>query len=163
MFLRTHKKIYEFNFGLKGLIIMRENADLVMANDKRFILYCGLVSRQPAITFQEIDEIINECDLSQLDITPNILSLYEVEELYTKAVGEIGITPNDFYSMTPGEINIAYEGYLRRKETEANLTKMAIITSQNDELIRLTEDKGYVVGNKTEREEIFRLLNIEED
>ena len=163
MFLRTHKKIYEFNFGLKGLIIMRENADLVMANDKRFILYCGLVSRQPAITFQEIDEIINECDLSQLDITPNILSLYEVEELYTKAVGEIGITPNDFYSMTPGEIDIAYEGYLRRKETEANLTKMAIITSQNDELRRLTEDKGYVVGNKTEREEIFRLLNIEED
>ena len=163
MFLRTHKKIYEFNFGLKGLIIMRENADLVMANDKKFILYCGLVSRQPTITFQEIDEIINECDLSQLDITPNILSFFELEELYTKAVGEIGITPNDFYSMTPGEINIAYEGFLRRKETEANLTKMAIITSQNDELIRLTEDKGYVVGNKAEREEIFRLLNIEEN
>lgn len=163
MFLRTHKKIYEFNFGLKGLIIMRENANLVMANDKKFILYCGLVSKQPAITFQEIDEIINECDLSQLDITPTILSLFEVEELYTKAVGEIGITPNDFYSMTPGEIDLAYEGYLRRKETEANLTKMAIITSQNDELIRLTEDKGYVVGNKAEREEIFRLLNIEEN
>ena len=162
MFLRTHKKIYEFNFGLKGLIIMRENADLVMANDTRFLLYCGLVSRQPAITFQEIDEIIEECDLSKLDISQTILSLYEVEELYTKAVGEIGITPNDFYSMSPGEIDLAYEGYLRRKETEANLTKMAIITSQNDELIRLTEDKGYSVGNKAEREEVFRLLNIEE-
>ena len=163
MFLRTHRKIYEFNFGLKGLIIMRENANLVMANDTRFLLYCGLVSRQPAITFQEIDEIIEECDLSKLDINPTILSIFEVEELYTKAVGEMGITPNDFYSMSPDEINIAYEGYLRRKETEANLTKMAIITSQNDELIRLTEDKGYIVGNKTEREEIFRLLNIEED
>ena len=162
MFLRTNRKIYEFNFGLKGLIIMRENADLVMANDTRFLLYCGLVSRQPAITFQEIDEIIEECDLSKLDISPNILSLFKVEELYTKAVGEIGITPNDFYSMTPGEINIAYEGYLRRKETEANLTKMAIITSQDDELIRLTEDKGYSVGNKAEREEVFRLLNIKE-
>lgn len=162
MFLRTHRKIYEFNFGLKGLIIMRENADLVMANDTRFLLYCGLVSRQPTITFQEIDEIIEECDLSKLDISQIILSLYEVEELYTKAVGEIGITPNDFYSMTPGEIELAYEGYLRRKETEANLTKMAIITSQDDELIRLTEDKGYSVGNKAEREEVFRLLNIEE-
>lgn len=162
MFLRTHRKIYEFNFGLKGLIIMRENADLVMANDTRFLLYCGLVSRQPTITFQEIDEIIEECDLSKLDISQTILSLYEVEELYTKAVGEIGITPNDFYSMTPGEIELAYEGYLRRKETEANLTKMAIITSQDDELIRLTEDKGYSVGNKAEREEVFRLLNIEE-
>ena len=162
MFLRTHRKIYEFNFGLKGLIIMRENANLEMAKDKRFILYCGLISKQPTITFQEINEIINECDLSTLDITPTILSIYEVEELYTKAVGEVGITPNDFYSMTPNEIELAYEGYLRRKETEANLTKMAIITSQNDELIRLTEDKGYSVGNKAEREEVFRLLNIKE-
>ena len=162
MFLRTNRKIYEFNFGLKGLIIMRENADLVMANDTRFLLYCGLVSRQPAITFQEIDEIIEECDLSKLDISQKILSLFEVEELYTKAVGEMGIAPNEFYSMTPGEIDLAYEGYLRRKEAEANLTKMAIITSQDDELIRLTEDKGYSVGNKAEREEVFRLLNITE-
>lgn len=141
---------------------MRENANLVMANDTRFLLYCGLVSRQPAITFQEIDEIIEECDLSKLDISPTILSIFEVEELYTKAVGEMGITPNDFYSMSPGEIELAYEGYLRRKETEANLTKMAIITSQNDELIRLTEDKGYFIGNKAEREEVFKLLNIKE-
>ena len=162
MFLRTHRKIYEFKFGLKGLIIMRENANSVMANDMKFLLYCGLVSRQPAITFQEIDEIIKECDLSKIDINPKILSFFEIEELYTKAVGEIGITPNDFYSMSPGEIDIAYEGYLRRKETEANLTKMAIITSQDDELILLTEDKGYSVGNKAEREEVFRLLNIEE-
>lgn len=141
---------------------MRENADLVMANDKRFLLYCGLVSKQPAITFQEIDEIIEECDLSKFDINQDILSIYEVEELYTKAVGEIGITPTDFYTMTPHEIDLAYEGYLRRKETEANLTKMAIITSQDNELIRLTEDKGYFVGSKAEREEVFRLLNIEE-
>ena len=162
MFLRTNRKIYEFKYGLKGLIIMRENADLVMANDTRFLLYCGLVSRQPAITFQEIDEIIKECDLSKLDISQKILSFFEVEELYTKAVGEMGIAPNEFYSMTPGEIDLAYEGYLRRKETEANLIKMAIITSQDDELIRLTEDKGYSVGNKAEREEVFRLLNIEE-
>jgi hypothetical protein len=162
MFLRTNRKIYEFKFGLKGLIIMRENANLVMASDKRFLLYCGLISSQPAITFQEIDEIIKECDLSKLNISQNILSLFEVEELYTKAVGEMGIAPNEFYSMTPGEIDLAYEGYLRRKETEANLTKMAIITSQDDELIRLTEDKGYSVGNKAEREEVFRLLNIKE-
>lgn len=162
MFLRTNRKIYEFKIGLKGLIIMRENADLVMASDKRFLLYCGLISSQPAITFQEIDEIIKECDLSKFDINQDILSIYEVEELYTKAVGEIGITPTDFYTMTPHEIDLAYEGYLRRKETEANLTKMAIITSQDNELIRLTEDKGYFVGSKAEREEVFRLLNIEE-
>ena len=158
MFLRTHRKIYEFNFGLKGLIILRENADLVMANDMRFLLYCGLVSKQPAITFQEIDEIIEECDLSKLDIQPPILSLYEVEELYTKAVGEVGITPNDFYSMSPGEIDLAYEGYLRRKEIEANLTKIAIISQESEELIRLTEDRLYEIGNKAERQTTFKLL-----
>ena len=162
MFLRTHRKIYEFNFGLKGLIILRENAELVMANDIKFLLYCGLVSRQPAITFQEIDEIIEECDLSHIAIKPFIPSLYEIEELYTKAVGEMGIAPNDFYCMSPGEIDLAYEGYLRKKETEANLIKMAIITSQDDELIRLTEDKGYFIGSEAERKEVFKLLNIKE-
>ena len=154
MFLRTHRKIYEFKFGLKGLILMRENANLLVAKDKSFILYCGLICQHPDITFQEIDEIIKECDLSFLNTSHyTFLSIYEVAELYTKAVGEIGITPTDFYTMTPHEIDLAYEGYLRRKETEANLTKTAILTSQDGELIRLTEDKGYTIGNKAEREE----------
>lgn len=163
MFLRTRRKIYEFKIGLKGLILMRENAELLATENERFILYCGLICQHPDITFQEIDEIIEDCDLSALDVGQyTILSLFEVEELFTKAVGEIGITPPDFYNMTPYEIDLAYEGYLRRKETEANLTKMAIMTSQNDELIRITEDKGYSVGNKAEREEVFKLLNIED-
>jgi hypothetical protein len=161
MFLRTHRKIYEFKFGLKGLIIMRENADLVMAKDMRFILYCGLISSHSAITFEEIDEIMQECDISKIDITtPHLLSIYEIEELYTKAVGEIGIAPTDFYSMSPDEITLAYEGYLRRKETEANLIKLAVISSDDESLIRLTEDKGYSIGNQAERDEVFKLLKI---
>lgn len=161
MFLRTHRKIYEFKFGLKGLIIMRENADLVMAKDMRFILYCGLISSHSAITFEEIDEIIQECDISKIDITTlHLLSIYEIEELYTKAVGEIGIAPNDFYSMSPDEITLAYEGYLRKKETEANLIKLAVISSDDESLIRLTEDKGYSIGNQAERDEVFKLLKI---
>lgn len=164
MFLRTHRKIYEFKFGLKGLIIMRENADLVMAKDMRFILYCGLISSHSAITFEEIDEIIQECDISKIDITTlHLLSIYEIEELYTKAVGEIGIAPNDFYSMSPDEITLAYEGYLRKKETEANLIKIAAVEAlaNNTELIRLTEDKGYSVGNARERQQVFEKLGIE--
>lgn len=161
MFLRTHRKIYEFKFGLKGLIIMRENADLVMAKDMRFILYCGLISSHSAITFEEIDEIIQECDISKIDITTlHLLSMYEIEELYTKAVGEIGIAPTDFYSMSPDEITLAYEGYLRKKETEANLIKLAVISSDDESLIRLTEDKGYSIGNQAERDEVFKLLKI---
>jgi hypothetical protein len=75
----------------------------------------------------------------------------------------MGITPNDFYSMTPGEIDLAYEGYLRKKETEANLIKVAIVEAlaNNTELIRLTEDKGYSVGNERERQQVFEKLGIE--
>lgn len=159
MFLYTRKKIYEFKIGLKGLILMRENASLLAMKDKRFILYCGLICQHPNITFPEIDEILEECDLSNLDVSQyTILSIYEVAELYTKAIGEIGIAPTDFYLMTPEEIDLAYEGYLRRKEIEANLTKIAILTQENDELIRLTEDKLYEIGSKAERQATFQLL-----
>ena len=72
------------------------------------------------------------------------------------------MAPSDFFKATPEEIDLAYEGYLRRKETEANLTKLAILTSGDDELIRLTEDVGYTVGNLTERNELFKKLNIRE-
>ena len=65
-------------------------------------------------------------------------------------------------SSTPEEINLAYEGYLRRKETEANLTKLALLTLEDGELIRLTEDLGYTIGNLSERNECFTKLNIRE-
>lgn len=164
MFLQTKRKIYELKFGLKGLILMRENTDLVAEKNKRFILYCGLICQHPDITFQEIDEIIEDCDLSALEADSyTFLSLYEVEELYIKAIGEIGIIPSDFYNMTPEEIDWAYEGYLRKQETTANLTKLAIIEtlSDNHSLIRLTEDKGYTIGTENERDETFKKLGIE--
>lgn len=64
--------------------------------------------------------------------------------------------------MTPEEINVAYEGYLRKKETEVNLTKLAIMEgiSNNNQLIRLVEDKGYSIGNLEERENTFQALQI---
>lgn len=162
MFVRTSRKIYELKFGLKGLILLRENSNLVTTEDLEFLVYCGLISSQPDITFQDVREVIEECDLSSFSQPSSLLSIYEIRELYTKAVGEIGMAPSDFFKATPEEIDLAYEGYLRRKETEANLTKLAILTSGDDELIRLTEDVGYTVGNLTERNELFKKLNIRE-
>jgi hypothetical protein len=66
MFLRTRRKIYELKFGLKCLILLRENLNIVATEDLDFLLYCGLISQHPDITFQEIQEIIEECDLSSL-------------------------------------------------------------------------------------------------
>ena len=39
----------------------------------------------------------------------------QVEELYQKAVGELGIAPQIFYTMTPHEVTLAYQGYLDKK------------------------------------------------
>ena len=162
MFLQTKKKIYEFKIGLKGLILYQEKANLSATEDINFLIYCGLITQHPDITFQEIEEIVAECDLRKFRWPPKNYSTIEIEELYKKAVGEIGITPSDFFKMTPEEIDLAYEGYLRRKETEANLTKLAFITSNDGALIRLTEDYGYEIGNIAEREETFKILNIRE-
>jgi hypothetical protein len=64
--------------------------------------------------------------------------------------------------MTPKEIELAYEGYLRRQETTANLTKIAVLEAlnNNQDLIRIIEDKGYIVGNEEERNRMFKELNI---
>jgi hypothetical protein len=64
--------------------------------------------------------------------------------------------------MTPKEIELAYEGYLRRQETTANLTKIAVLEAlnSNQDLIRIIEDKGYIIGNEEERNRMFKELNI---
>lgn len=126
-----------------------------------FLLYCGLIGQHPQITKDEIKDIIKNCDLSNL-ATPNFLSPFEVEGLYIKAVGEIGIAPDIFFKMTPKEIELAYEGYLRRQETTANLTKIAVLEAlnNNQDLIRIIEDKGYIIGNEEERNRMFKELNI---
>lgn len=74
----------------------------------------------------------------------------------------MGLDPSVVEKMTPQEIDLAYEGYLRRQETTANLTKLAIaeVLSGNNDLIRLTEDKGYVIGTAEEREATFEKLGI---
>ena len=67
--------------------------------------------------------------------------------------------------MTEEEIGLAYEGYLRRIETQANLTQIAIKNALQGQtkLIRLTEDLGYSVGSIEERENTFKKLNINEE
>lgn len=163
MLLKTDTKIYEVNFGLKGLILYSQYSNqLAELNQPSFLLYCGLVSHYPDITLDEINHIISQCDLSLLT-PPPYLSPFTAEGLYAKAVGEMGLDPSVVEKMTPKEIDLAYEGYLRRQETTANLTKLAVaeVLNNNTDLIRLTEDKGYTVGSEEERQETFKKLGIE--
>ena len=162
MILRTQKQIYQVKFGLKGLILLNQIPNNLVDQDNldlSLLLYCGLVSHYPFISFEEVQHIIQECNLSSLP-NPPFLSFLQIQELYTKAVGEVGIAPTEFLQMTPEEIELAYEGYLRRKETEANLFKLAL-RSEDEELIRLTEDKGYIVGSMEEREQALIMFKRE--
>ena len=87
----------------------------------------------------------------------------EIDKWYAIAVGEIGIPPIDFYSMTLEELELAYKGYQQRLEDQTNLFLLALIRSQSDnkyELFHIAEDLGYNVGSLNEREQVFQKLNL---
>lgn len=157
-----------FEFGFKGLILLNENTRN-SGEDLDFWLYCGLIKHQPWLSFQDCKLVgqqlsQNEKESLQQYINQNYSPLSQVEmaELYSQAVGEIGIQPSCFYSMNREEVNLAYDGYVRRKQLEANLGVMAINASKgNYKPIRLIDDKGYEIGNDQEREKTFQALGIE--
>ena len=49
-----------------------------------------------------------------------------MEELYSQAVGVLGIAPPFFYDMTPHEVNLAYKGFITRLEMQGNVMLMAV-------------------------------------
>jgi hypothetical protein len=168
MIIRTPQKYFEVKFGLKGLSLLAQNLNLCEELNTEFILYCGLISQHPDITNEEIALVKTAVDEGNL--MPGIMSAIplpftsfsKIGGLYTKAVGEMGIAPADFFKMTPKEVEDAYEGYLTRKEMEANLTKLAVGQALKNikDPIYLKEDKGYRGGSIKERQEIFNKLGI---
>ena len=92
------------------------------------------------------------------------MSQLEIDELYQQAIGEMGLSLNDFYTMTPKEIETSYQGFINCKELEVNLIKSAVVESLQGNLdtIYLTEPRGYEVGNLEERQTVFTKLGIEE-
>lgn len=56
--------------------------------------------------------------------------------------------------MSPDEIELAYKGYLRRKELEANLNKLAMAEALagNHDKIQIVEPEEYTSGTQLERE-----------
>lgn len=94
------------------------------------------------------------------------LSPLEIEKWYAVAVGEIGIPPTDFYEMTEDEMDLAYEGYMKRIEDFANAFLLALNrsnTNHKNKLFVFTEEKGYDIGSMNERQITFKNLNIKED
>lgn len=84
------------------------------------------------------------------------------KELYRLAVGEMGIAPSEFKTMTEEEITLAYEGYLKRQSNQFNLLLLILKKYREDNFSELSffEQSGVQESTREEREETFRDLNI---
>ena len=138
---------------------VEENAD--------FILYCALLSNEPRITLNDLRDL-NIPAGERVQLARELLAKPQptnekIKDLYSQAVGEMGVSPNDVWSMTEEEIDLAYEGYIHKQELSANLILLALHKAQNKSWnnIQLLEDRGYSVGTEAERLEVFSNLGIE--
>lgn len=99
-----------------------------------------------------------------IDLPPSLFEQapFSLNGLYSQAVGEMGIAPSQFWQMTAEEVELAYEGYLRRQELTANLTKLAFIEALHNDssIISLVENKGYTMGSVQEYNETFKQLGV---
>lgn len=81
-------------------------------------------------------------------------------------VGEVGISPTEFYNMTVDEAKWAYEGYRQRQQDLANAILLAIGRAHSphkNDLFKFVEDKGYSIGRLEDRQQTFTILGIKED
>lgn len=176
-----NKKAYTICFGIKSLIMLDE---ISYITDKRELLkqqFCisniaeldntPLLFEEKALIFdtyikdgldcQMIEEVLSEAIAQSLgEYKEMTQELYN--ELFSKGIGEIGLTVDEFNSMTPVEIDLAYQGYLQRLETQANCILIAIRKSKNNKatLISLSGGDGYKHISNTERENVLETLNI---
>lgn len=174
-----NNKIYSLKFGMKSLIILAENSNLSEQEMRRLQFFLAIQNNQ--VSYEESLELLKELEknmdvdslLSQvLDISLGTDSSgsatrlspalsEQVEELYQKAVGELGIAPQIFYTMTPHEVTSAYRGYLDKKLLEANLQIIAgrKIGDSKATMISLHED-GVQLSTIAKRNETFDALGI---
>lgn len=135
---------------------VEENAD--------FVLYCALLSNEPHITLNDLRDIPagQRVQLARELLAEPRPTNEKIKDLYSQAVGEIGINPDNAWSMTEEEIDLAYEGYAYRQEMFANLILISLRQYKNNSWtkIKLIEDRGYSIGTQEERIEVFTKLGI---
>ena len=89
------------------------------------------------------------------------LSPLEISKWYAIAVGEIGISPTDFYEMTEEEMEWAHQGYKQKQQDLANLILLAI-NRKNNKLFEFIK-KDYDIGSLADRKNTFLNLGINEE
>ena len=173
-------RIYLVKFGSFSLMLLNEKSnsnerDLL---NQQFCLLTIISDDGNSLSLEEKQDLFNSLtQIKSLEEIKELLSDIMVkskgnypdfskdifEQLFEKVVGEIGLNINEFYSMSPHEIDLAYHGYLMRKQLEANCFLIALKKSQdnNATLISLLGGNGYSESTQAEREKTFKALGIE--
>ena len=146
-------------------MLLNEKPNLNVEENSDFILYCALLSNEPCITLNDLRGYPagQRIELARELLAEPRPTNEKINDLYSCAVGEIGINPNDVWFMTEEEIELAYEGYIHRQEMQANLILLALHKAQNQSWtnIKILEDRGYSIGTEEERKKVFSNLGIE--
>lgn len=149
--------------GLKGIIYLQS----ISSQTEEDIFVASIITLQDVSvkTARELfRSVIFTADthLPLFKQASSFLSL-DVRELYVKAVGEMHMTPAQFFTMSPDEIEWAYEGYLRQQELQANLTKLAVVSAlaKDPEPISIRGAAEYTIGSSEERDTTFKVLERE--
>lgn len=178
-FINIDNKIYSLKFGTKSLIQLKEFSKNISEPKELINLQFFLASQHNNISYEESQQILAKL-ISQTNINyvENLLSellalslkdyenidfYFHIEELYRKAVGEMGMAPHIFYEMTPYEIDLAYKGYLDRIQLKSNCMIVAIRKAQDNKATLfnlLNEEKGWKEASLQERNEVFNALDI---
>lgn len=182
--ITVNKIAYQVKFGMLSLITLRKISYIKDGKEllkQKFCLSDVTRLDNTSLTFDEkiafFEEFITDGNSAELleDVLSEALvkSLGEYaeinetiyNELFTKGVGEVGLSVQEFNSITPAELDLIYRGYLKKKELEANCILIALRKSKDNKanLISLLGGDGYNYISEIERNEVLKTLEIEED
>lgn len=155
-FFFINEEFVECKFGLKPLKILAEST-YDIDKDLTFLWFIGSGDSR-----KEFPESFKQ-DFKKFFNSIYIPSKQELEELYICGLGELNIPLNALNEMTPQEVQMAYQGYLRKQELQANLYKMAMMQAlcKDEHLIELIPP-SHLMGNQQERGKIFNELKEED-
>lgn len=172
-------KLYSLKFGIKSLIVLDEKSNVNEQEMRELQFFLAIQNN--GVSFEESLELLKELqqtiDIDQLlsqvlDMSLGVISNSsaicvsptlgdQIEELYKKAVGELGIAPHIFYDMTPHEIALIYQGYIDKKMLEANLQMIANRKAKEEHPTLISIDSGGVqLSTIAERNKTFKSLGI---
>lgn len=175
-FIEIDNNIYMLSFGTKSLMLLSQklnnnSQDLInfefflsLGDSVKTIEESNLLLKK-AICQHGSSTIENLLKDTLNDSCGGVYTAFSQEDfkvLYIKAVGEIGLSISDFYQMSPKEIELAYQGYINKKQLEANAFLIALKKSQdeNSDLFSFTQESEVNQSDLEEREKTFMILGI---